>query len=349
MIRTLLATTAMAAALSVGAFAQDAATPAPVDKPAQPAMTTAPDAAAARNVATIPQFVFASDILGKTIYNSQAEDAVSIGDVNDVVFATDGSAEMVIVGVGGFLGIGEKNVAVPYEELTFMQRGNAPLIVLETTKENLESAPAFDRAAYTDGMTTDMAETDKPAANTTETMAPADTAEAPAGTVAPDATTPADTAQAEPVTTPDANAKVPANDTAAQTPAAGAEGTDTMQTAAIDRSTLTAVMQADLTADTILGTTVYGANDEAIGEVSDILMNAENGVDGFVLDVGGFLGMGEKPVAVAAENLEIMADANGGLTIFTPFTEEQLKAQAEYNPDAYKTDRDSIIMMAPAG
>jgi hypothetical protein len=46
--------------------------------------------------------------------------------------------------------------------------------------------------------------------------------------------------------------------------------------------------------------------------------------------------MGEKEVAISPENLDIRADANGDLTIFTPFTEEQLEAQKEYSEENWK-------------
>ena len=59
--------------------------------------------------------------------------------------------------------------------------------------------------------------------------------------------------------------------------------------------------------------------------------------------------MGEKPVAVSADNLDIMADANGELTVFTPFTEDQLKNQQEYSEETYKSNPDSVILIAPAG
>ena len=46
----------------------------------------------------------------------QDANAQSIGDINDLVVAEDGSIEAVVIGVGGFLGMGEKSVAVPFDE-----------------------------------------------------------------------------------------------------------------------------------------------------------------------------------------------------------------------------------------
>jgi PRC-barrel domain len=54
----------------------------------------------------------------------------------------------VILGVGGFLGAGEKNVAVPFNALKTREKDRKTYLVIDTTKEALEKAPGytFDRA-----------------------------------------------------------------------------------------------------------------------------------------------------------------------------------------------------------
>jgi len=85
-----------------------------------------------------------TEIIGKQVYSSAAGDAEHIGDVNNLVIGEGGSVAAVIIGVGGFLGLGEKNVAVKYSEL---QRATAEdgtqRFVLPTTKDALEAAPDF--------------------------------------------------------------------------------------------------------------------------------------------------------------------------------------------------------------
>lgn len=56
-----------------------------------------------------------NDFMGKAIYTS---DNQSIGDINDLLVANDGGVVAAVVGVGGFLGIGEKNVAIPFDKIT---------------------------------------------------------------------------------------------------------------------------------------------------------------------------------------------------------------------------------------
>jgi sporulation protein YlmC with PRC-barrel domain len=67
-----------------------------------------------------------------------------IGDINDLVFDPSGKITTVVLGVGGFLGLGEKSVAVPYDAVTFkVGPDGARTIIVALTKEQLTAAPAF--------------------------------------------------------------------------------------------------------------------------------------------------------------------------------------------------------------
>jgi sporulation protein YlmC with PRC-barrel domain len=59
----------------------------------------------------------ASKLVGVNVYNDANE---KIGDINDVILDKSGKASKVILGVGGFLGIGEHNVAVPFDKLKWV-------------------------------------------------------------------------------------------------------------------------------------------------------------------------------------------------------------------------------------
>jgi sporulation protein YlmC with PRC-barrel domain len=85
-----------------------------------------------------------NDLLGAPVYSSGADDAQEIGKVNDLIVTADGDINAVVIGVGGFLGIGEKNVAVDYLSLEYtMAADNTWRWVLPTTAEALEAAPEF--------------------------------------------------------------------------------------------------------------------------------------------------------------------------------------------------------------
>lgn len=367
MIRTLLATTAVATLLSTGAIAQTTTQPADTMNQA-PAATTTQDPAM-QNPATAEQRMvthadgnLASNIIGEAVYNGTSDDAERIGEVNDIVIGSDGSIEALVIGVGGFLGIGEKDVAIEYDLASWVDRDDDRWIVVETTADALKAQPEFDRLAYQpmpEG--TDVAET-KPATEQDLANAPVNgeaaadnenVADAPVNEAAQNdnmAAAPADgNAANQNMATDGTTTTVVVVDPAqnATNETAPAAGTDDTRTAAIDRSTLAPMGQEDLTAENLIGTTVYGANDENVGEIGDIVLTQDGQIDAVIIDVGGFLGIGEKEVAVGMDRLEFMLGENGNRYLYTPFTEEQLEAQPAYDETTYAQGRDDMRMVLP--
>jgi len=87
------------------------------------------------------KLITSSDFVGKTVYDQTGE---NIGEVNDMVLSDDGQIHAVILGVGGFLGIGEKSVAVSVDAVQLVQDGDNQRLVVNATKEVLEAAPSYD-------------------------------------------------------------------------------------------------------------------------------------------------------------------------------------------------------------
>lgn len=358
MIRTLLATTAIATLLSTGAFAQTMA-----PETTDPGMTPAPEAPAEAVETPGPQPIeghLASNIIGENVYNGVGDDAENIGTVNDIVLDANGQASLVVVGVGGFLGLGQKDVALEYETLEWAQREDGTTwLVASTTREQLEQQEAFDRNLYdpddAEGMAATGAATG--AAATTDTAADTageavdDTADA-AGEMADDAgDSMAEMADDAEDAMTDDTAAAPAEDDAAMSDDTAmdddAATTDDTATAAIDRTTLTEVDSAGLSADELIGTTVYGANDENVGSINDVVLEGDS-VDFVTVDVGGFLGLGAKTVAVDMDNLAFMTDEDGEMYLYTSFTQEQLEAQPEYDEATFADARDEQLLVNPA-
>jgi sporulation protein YlmC with PRC-barrel domain len=110
------------------------------------------------------------DLIGSDIKNAAGE---SLGDVEQIIVSTDGDLAGVIVGVGGFLGIGEKSVAINFDAITFETSPDSgeTLLVLDSTKEELEAAPAFttkeEQASESEAMTTEEPMATEPMADTT--------------------------------------------------------------------------------------------------------------------------------------------------------------------------------------
>ncbi|SEP17462.1 PRC-barrel domain-containing protein [Salinihabitans flavidus] len=99
-------------------------------------------------------------------------------------------------------------------------------------------------------------------------------------------------------------------------------------------SELTSEEREQLTAEEIKGQTVFDANGSEVGEISEILLNDDGQITEVVIDVGGFLGMGAKSVAVAFADLNLMRDsteADGRLHISTMHTEEDLDNMPEWD------------------
>jgi hypothetical protein len=87
-----------------------------------------------------------SDYYNQSVYDTKDN---KIGDINDLLVEKDGKISAAIIGVGGFLGAGEKNVAIPFTALKLTEKNGKRYLVMDTTKEALNKAPGytFDRTA----------------------------------------------------------------------------------------------------------------------------------------------------------------------------------------------------------
>ena len=288
-MKNLLLTTALAASFVVPAIAQDA--------PASPFQTEA-----------MGPSVSASDVIGARIYVSEAAldaDAYNgvqegwndIGEVNDIILGRDGTVDAVLVDIGGFLGMGERQVAVDMSALKIVQDDATDVddwfLVMQADRATLDAAPEYVIPGA--DMRTDAAPADAdkdgmeniPAVN----EALGDTAEPAAETEV--ATAPADGTMALP------------------------EG-------------YTAVGRETLTAELLTGADVRDPEDKSIAEVSDLVLTAEGQVTDVVLDVGGFLGMGAKSVAIPMDRLTVAQADGGAVRIWVNMTKEELEALPEH-------------------
>jgi sporulation protein YlmC with PRC-barrel domain len=172
-MKKLLTSAAFVALLAAPAFAED---PAPADQPPAAAQPAAPamqgetpamnnppqpgdsaeTPAASPEKATPPaavagdtQFIstqtaqqqLASAWIGKSVYNTADE---NLGDINDILIGSTGQVDGVVLGVGGFLGMGEKNVAVPFNAVTANTDADGRVkLTVNLTKDQLDAAPDF--------------------------------------------------------------------------------------------------------------------------------------------------------------------------------------------------------------
>lgn len=227
--------------------------------------------------------LFASELLGMRVYSAEADVDVSanmvanaqtewddIGEINELIISHEGTIVAVIIGVGGFLGMGEKDVAVEMSQISIMREADDAddiFLVVKSSSDALEAAPMFEgRMAM--------------------------------------------------------NAKA---DMVSATERA-------MFTAPkVERDGYAMTMSSDLTAEMLTGARVYSVNNEDIGEVNSLLLDSNGTIDRAIIDVGGFLGIGEKQVAVTFDELTILRqDGGDDVQVYIDATQEALEAQPTF-------------------
>jgi sporulation protein YlmC with PRC-barrel domain len=233
--------------------------------------------------------VRASSLMGQEIYGPDEE---SIGEVSDLVLQEDGETRAALIDVGGFLGVGEKEVAIPFDQIEVQpgENGEEPRLTVALTREELEQFPAWEDPA-------DLAEADQTGAATTETVVTTEQPEQPEG------------------------------QQSAETEAGEAEQP-------MPAGQMAEVGSRDLSAENLIGTAIYSPEDETVGEVGDVIFDQGGSIQAVIVDVGGFLGVGEKPVAIQFDALNVQKDTNGDLRLMVNATQEQLE-----NAPAYEVEQ----------
>lgn len=219
--------------------------------------------------------VKASDLIGARVYATEADIANNdiigadgekewddIGEINEIVLTRDGKVTTVILGVGGFLGIGEKDVAIDMGQIKFVSDGEDAddyFLVVNANAAGVQEAPSYN-------LTT-----------------------------------------------------------------GGVMDRPMMKAPMVKRDGYKTMMIEDLNTEDLTGARVYGPNDEDVGEISELLVTTDGKLDRAVIDVGGFLGMGEHPVAVTMKELQIVREDDGDdVRVYIDSSEEALKQQPKY-------------------
>lgn len=333
--------------------------------------------------------IHASDFLGMRVYAAadsgemtEAEGASDswedIGEINDVIMSREGQVEAVLIDIGGFLGIGERQVAVNLDQVKFVSDSSTEdgadfFLVLNADPATLGDAPAFGAeesaeadAEVSDAPATDMAATDEPTTEADDNMAAAgdnldqagenmeqagenvaDAAENTGEAIENGAEATAEAAD-DAVTTDEESTDMAATEEEAApaeestdmaatdetAPVAGstdmAEADDAATPGAVPMSG-TPVENSYLTAENLDGARVYDANDKWVGEISELIVTEQGEITDAIVDVGGFLGIGEKPVALKLTDLQILRqDGSEEVRIYTAMAEEELEAMPEF-------------------
>jgi sporulation protein YlmC with PRC-barrel domain len=248
----------------------------------------------------------ASELIGATVRGRNDQD---LGEIEELVVSRDDDIVTAVLSVGGVLGVGEKLIGVPYEDLRISPDGES--LYLAATVDELEARPSFEYerelrsavpvdssgAASRARTSDDRSNGDRFAAQSERTAEPKD----------------------EPFREPGETEAV--NDVHEPTSHANLEREGRVNTTtepserSVDRtpepvSTNVATMDRDASrVSKIIGTTVTDSRGESLGEIDDLVLSAAGRMEA-VVAVGGILGIGERLVAVPVDDLMIETIAN---------------------------------------
>ena len=97
----------------------------------------------------------------------------------------------------------------------------------------------------------------------------------------------------------------------------------------MDHTQHRALTLSDMNDANLAGAPIYGSQDEKIGTISHV--HGAGAITQVVVDVGGFLGIGAKPVLLSIDQLNLMRDHDGNVHGVTAWTKDQLSALPEHN------------------
>lgn len=231
-----------------------------------------------------------------TMNRSDMDSMDNIGQINEVVLSHDGRVQALVIGVGGFLGMGEHDVAVTMDQITFASDADdqsETYIVMNAGSDLLENAPAYDRTMTRADAATGSGEGNRPqaretAANDETDMAPTDeerTEEERSAFMAPE----------------------------------------------MEREGYNRVEARDVSTEMLIDRTVYDVNDNDVGEVQDMIINDAGEITNVIIDFGGFLGIGSSQASLSFDELTVMSDEGyADVRLYVDATKEQIQDLPRY-------------------
>jgi sporulation protein YlmC with PRC-barrel domain len=83
-----------------------------------------------------------TQLVGLPVYDAANE---NIGKISDLVIGQSGAIQAVVVGVGGFLGVGAKDIAISLNRMEIVREGTASKAIVKLTKPEIKLAPSFQQ------------------------------------------------------------------------------------------------------------------------------------------------------------------------------------------------------------
>ncbi len=233
------------------------------------AQTSPPAKTAPQNMANAAsgQSTPASKLIGRNVQNAQNE---TIGEIKSIYLGKDGKVDSVMVGVGGFLGMGEREVKLAWKDLNITNNGEK--VTVDMTKDQLKAQPEYKypNTAYRGQVFDDKGVSTDNQRATAPTNRPATM-----------------------VSTGDFNA------------------------------------DGQVSANAVVGAAVKNNNKDTIGTIEDAYVDKNGAIKVVIVSVGGFLGIGDKNVAVKWSDIKFGRDGND-VVVMTDWTKDSLKAMPDY-------------------
>lgn len=312
MIQRILATTALVSVIiAAPAMAQDmnkAPETAPsLESPAvmpgtpaekRPGVTSGQDMSqsagtmAPSGLSGITSEVAASSLIGEDVHATGSTEGEPIGTVSDVAMTETGEVNAVIISVDSTADAEGKDVAVPFDQLTWIDQNGESRLMVQMTPQQLFGAPAFDKTSLTGPSVID------------ELKETAGLGDENAGTTM----------------------AVPGTGAAGEAAKEQVAGVNVIST------------------ESLIGTNVMTAGGETAGKISDVVLAPAGKAEAYVVDVGGVLGIGSKPVAVEAANVMIQRDAEGTIQATTSVTPEAIENAPAYTLEAYRQSPETTVI-----
>ena len=235
-------------------------------------------------------------LIGRNIKNADGD---TIGEIKSIYINKDGKVDSVMVSVGGFLGVGDREVRIAWSDLKITDNGEK--VMVNMTKDELKAKPEY---RYKNESWRGQVFTD----------------------TGPWAARPSDSART-------ADAPRPASDQLAQTtkPPADRSTDKPSERPNVAATTSTGDFNAagEMSGNALIGATVRNDKREAVGKIEDVYVDNSGAIKTVVVSVGGFLGVGAKDVAVKWSDLKFSRD-DKSIVIMTSWTKDSLKAMPDY-------------------
>jgi sporulation protein YlmC with PRC-barrel domain len=260
----------------------------------------------------------ASELVGGRVRNAAGE---NLGEIEELVIPTRNEGDMlVIVSVGGVLDVGDKLVALPYDDLHVSPDGDT--FYFDRTEEQLKAAPAFTFDAEAEAQ----ARSQRQAARDAQAA-------------------PARVDSDRPRAADDTPRTTERTRTTEETPRTTAERTTSPSVAANVRGSNVVLDVFDYRASELIGATVLDDRGESVAKVDDVVMSMDDDRLHAVLAIGGFVGFGAKLISIPFDDLRITSDGDNP-QVRIAMTGEQLRELVAARPE-FRYERPQVAQ-APA-